>query len=314
MTPHGAKTRASVVSGPVVVLVAKRTSWSQRVERDQDPHVLDLLRRRDPTVARMEAAHQAHEACLRAVEAALSAAGASWTRVTSGQSFAEPGVDLVLSVGGDGTLLAASHQVDRAPILGVNSAPGMSVGFFCGSDAASIGTLLPRALGGDLAGVHLHRMEVSRNDVTISRRVLNDALLCHSCPAATSRYILELGDLTEEQRSSGFWIGPAAGSTAAQRSAGGDVLPLDSDELQLVVREPYRPRDVTLRLLRRLIAPGETLRVRSKMHDGVLFLDGPAERSPVVLGDVLTFRGSSEPLRLLGLSADRQRPLASALP
>ncbi|RYE87773.1 MAG: NAD(+) kinase [Myxococcales bacterium] len=306
--PHGAKTRATVVSGPVVVLVAKRTSWSQRVERDQDPHILDLLRRRDPTVARMEAAHQAHESCMKAVESALQEAGASWTRVTAGQAFSEQGVDLVLSVGGDGTLLAASHQVDRAPILGVNSAPGMSVGFFCGADALSIGALLPRAIGGDLPGVSLNRMEVSRNGAAISRRVLNDALMCHTCPAATSRYIFELGDLTEEQRSSGFWIGPAAGSTAAQRSAGGDILPLDSDELQLVVREPYLPRDGTLHLRRRLITPTETLRVRCKMHDGMLFLDGPAERSTLVLGDVLEFRRSSEPLRLLGLSADRQRP------
>ena len=39
--------------------------------------------------------------------------------------------DLVVAVGGDGTLLAASHNVVDVPILGVNSAPGHSVGFFC---------------------------------------------------------------------------------------------------------------------------------------------------------------------------------------
>jgi hypothetical protein len=34
------------------------------------------------------------------------------------------GVDLVLTIGGDGTLLEASHHVDdRIPVLGVNSDP-----------------------------------------------------------------------------------------------------------------------------------------------------------------------------------------------
>ncbi len=295
------------MSGPVVILVSKRTSWSQRVEREHDPHVLDLLRRHDPSVARMEASHLAHQACVQAVEEALARAGATVRRVDPGAEFSDEGVALIVSVGGDGTLLTASHQVSSAPILGVNSAPGTSVGFFCGADRDSADTLLPRALDGDLDGVTLHRMEVRRNGQSISRRVLNDALLCHSCPAATSRYILELDGVTEEQRSSGFWIGPAAGSTAAQRSAGGEVLPLDSEQIQLVIREPYLPRNGTLKLRRLRLDPGQVLRVRSKMHEGMLFRDGPAERTAIELGDVLEFERSSEPVRLLGINAERQR-------
>ena len=86
-----------------------------------------------------------------------------------------------------------------------------------------------------MKAVHLSRMSVIRNGAPVSTRVLNDALFCHRSPAATTRYILKLGKLVEEQKSSGFWIGPAAGSTAAQRSAGGKILPLASTDLQLVV-------------------------------------------------------------------------------
>ena len=39
--------------------------------------------------------------------------------------------DLVVTIGGDGTLLAASHAIGDTPILGINSAPDFSVGFFC---------------------------------------------------------------------------------------------------------------------------------------------------------------------------------------
>lgn len=295
------------MSRPTVVLVAKRSSWDNYVRRAQDPLVLDLLRRNDPTVARMKAAHEAHERCLRAVEDALQGCLAQVLAVDGlDQPFSAEGADLVLTVGGDGTLLSASHQISDCPVLGVNSAPGISVGFFCGADADSIATLLPLALSGKLSGVTLHRMEVLCNDRLISRRVLNEALLCNACPAATSRYILEFNEHQEEQRSSGIWVGPAAGSTAALRSAGGDVLPLDSEDLQFVVREPYLPGDVPYRWTREVFAPERSLRVRSKMYDGVLFLDGTARRTPVTLGDQVIFRRGNEPLRVLGLTADRR--------
>ena len=79
-------------------------------------------------------------------------------------------------------------------------------------------------------------MRVELNGESLHDRVLNEALFCHASPAATSRYILRVARADgaepdvladEEQKSSGLWVGPAAGSTAAQRSAGGSVLPLD---------------------------------------------------------------------------------------
>ncbi|MCS6901407.1 MAG: hypothetical protein RMJ98_17295, partial [Myxococcales bacterium] len=102
-----------------------------------------------------------------------------------------------------------------------------------------------------------------------------------------------------------------AGSTAALRSAGGEVLPLDSEDLQFVVREPYIPEEGPYRMTRRVLPPGRVLRVRSKMYDGVLFLDGTGRRYTVQLGDRIEFRQSEEPLLLLGLTADRRRASAS---
>src|SRR5205807_7719678 len=138
-----------------------------------------------------------------------------------------------------------------------------------------------KALAGKLPSAVLTRMRVTKNGRTVAKRVLNDALFCHRSPAATSRYIVELGKVVEEHKSSGFWIGPAAGSTAAQRSAGGRVLPLPSPHLQLVVREPYTPEGEKLRLVRSLVAQGKELFVRSKIRDGRLFIDGPHEMAEI---------------------------------
>ena len=109
-------------------------------------------------------------------------------------------------------------------------------------------------------------MRVDLNERLLHNRVLNEALFCHASPAATSRYMLRLlkgaaGTRAEqvvdeeEQKSSGLWVGPAAGSTAAQRSAGGAVLPLTSQKIQFVVREPYVGADARTRMTVGLVEP-----------------------------------------------------------
>jgi NAD+ kinase len=296
------------MSGPRVIVVAKRTAYRRYVEEAGDLRVRALLKSRDPSVASWLASHREHERTMEEVERALDAVGAQTLIVRRAHAaFDTSDAVLVIAVGGDGTLLAASHCVGRAPILGVNSAPSHSVGFFCAAQRKNFEQHLRRALEDRLPSLSLSRMSVSVNDALRSKRVLNEALYCHSSPAATSRYILRAGRVREEQRSSGFWIGPAAGSTAAQRSAGGRVLPLNSSLLQLVVREPYVPFGQKYKLLRMLIEPRRSVVVQSKMDDAALYLDGPHRRLSVQLGDVVSFRVSDEPLSVLGLKARSPR-------
>ncbi|HYO95181.1 MAG TPA: NAD(+)/NADH kinase [Polyangiaceae bacterium] len=289
-----------------VIVVAKRTAYSRFVEDERDPRAKSLLRRRDPSISSWIDSHREHERTLEVVKKVLDGLGvqALWVR-RAHAAFDASDAALVVAVGGDGTLLAASHNLDSTPILGVNSAPGHSVGFFCGARRQNFAQFVTRALDHKLAGVTLARMTVTLNGRLRSQRVLNDALYAHSSPAGTSRYSLQVAGVSEEQRSSGLWIGPAAGSTAAQRSAGGRVLPLSSRKLQLVVREPYIPLGKRGRLLKRVISVGERVIVQSKMDTALLWLDGPNREIPVRLGDEAEFALSNEPLRVLGLRSDR---------
>jgi NAD+ kinase len=296
------------MSAPRVVVVAKRTAYQRFVEDERDPRAKLLLRRRAPVVGSWLDAHREHSRTLDEVEKSLARSGVQMMLVRRAHAaFDASDAALVIAVGGDGTLLAASHNVSDAPILGVNSAPGHSVGFFCALERKTFRRGLAAALEGRLPSVELTRMSVLVNGRLRSNRILNDALCAHASPAATSRYIIQYRRAREEQRSSGFWIGPAAGSTAAQSSAGGRVLPLGSKKLQLVVREPYVPAGERYRLVRVLVSPSESIRVESKMDDACVFLDGPYRQVPVRLGDELTFRASDEPLRLLGLRERRRR-------
>lgn len=287
-----------------VGLVVKRTAWQLHQGR-QDGRMKRLLARRDPTVANVLPAHAEHVATVATVKAALAASRAEVVHIRAAR-FDDRELDLVVTVGGDGTMLRASHSVRRAPMLAVNSAPTYSVGFFCGASRDDAEVAIARALAGELGGAVLNRMQVRLNGRVVTARVLNDALFCHESPAATARYILEVQGIVEEQKSSGFWIGPAAGSTAAQRSAGGKVLPLTSPNLQLVVREPYQPRGNRYRLTHRILKPGAPLVVRSKSRDMRLFFDGPERVVHAALGDVVVFERSDEPLTVLGLSPRRR--------
>jgi NAD+ kinase len=302
--------RARAVSAirPKILVLAKKSALRVHLEgRDIGRHerVEELLKAKDRTVRRMRGAHAQHEATLIEVQESLAHLGCDVTLVTAAEldefRVVDPrGHDFVVTVGGDGTLLAASHGIRETPVLAINSAPDYSVGFFCAGRMGHVREVFRKALDGELPLTRLTRMQVAKNDVVVTTRVLNEALVCCASPAATTRYIIEHASVVEEQKSSGIWIGPAAGSTAAQRSAGGRVLPLSSDKLQFVVREPYTPAGKTFRLPRGLVAHGDELVLRAKMGEGRLFVDGPHEVYSMTIGDVLRFRASDEPLHLLG--------------
>lgn len=291
-----------------VIVVSKQSAYAKFVEEDRDPRVRALVRRADPSVRRWKHAHQEHVRTLETVESVLAALGMkSWILRGPHVAFDARDAALVVTVGGDGTLLAASHHVDKVPLLGVNSAPDHSIGFFCAARRSNVTKLLGQALEGKLPRVDLARMQVKMDGRVVSRHVLNEALFCHAIPAATSRYILRFGRRSEEQRSSGLWIGTAAGSTGAIRSAGGSILRLESQQLQLVVREPYQGETKPYRMEKLVVPEGGAISVQNKMNDGRLFLDGPFKQLNVRLASLLHFSVSEEPLTVLGVRAKRYR-------
>jgi NAD+ kinase len=291
------------VSAQRIIVVAKRSAYYTQVLVRQDPIYLKLLADDDPLVRGLAHAHEEHEATLERVLRIVRGMGIDHRVIDAPwEPFDVRGVSLVITVGGDGTLLVTSHQLaGDIPILGINSAPSSSVGFFCGLLPDDCEKGIPRALSGGLPSVELSRMEVRLDGRVVSKRVLNDALYCHKSPAATSRYVVEIGSDSEDHKSSGFWIGPPAGSTAAQRSAGGKILPLSSRELQFVVREPYGYTG-KLRFSRLLVPDGMNLVAHSKMPDGKLFLDGPHTAFDVGFGMRVGFRRSEESLHVVGLT------------
>ena len=293
---------------PKVLVVYKKSTYQRYVGRAQE-RLKQLIEHSDVSVEGLLHEHEIHQETLRQAKAALRDLGARAVLRYRPEPLPEEGAwDLIVTLGGDGTLLWASHLADSStPMLAINSAPDTSVGYFCAGDGHNVDEVLAAALEGSLKASRLARMRVDVGDTVISTRVLNDALYCHESPAATSRYILEYGGDQERQMSSGVWVGPAAGSTAAIRSAGGKVLPTGSQKIQFVVREPYRGVDNKYRLVKGMVPPGEDLRITSRMTKGRIFLDGTQKVYSIGIGDRIRMTLSDEPLTLLGLDRGSDR-------
>ncbi|XP_073303417.1 probable NADH kinase isoform X3 [Primulina huaijiensis] len=218
-------------------------------------------------------------------------------------------VDLVITVGGDGTLLQASHFMDdRIPVLGVNSDPTRpeeleqlneefdatrSTGYLCASTANNFEQILDEILENHYEPSELARMAISINSKLIPTSALNDVLLAHPCPATVSRFSF---------RSSGFRVSTAAGSTAAMMSAGGSAMPILSNDLQYIVREPISPvvlsPVVPSRLMHGQVKFDERLEVTWFCREGLVYIDGSHLVHPIGHGDVIKLSSMAPRLKV----------------
>lgn len=245
----------------------------------QGGRAADFAKRGDATAKRLLHAHAEHGRTVAAVRRALKRFKIAFLETSLDKLNARlkrqlAAADLVITVGGDGTLLGASHYVAGAMMLGVNSAPGDSIGHFCAVKRENFAARFKAALSLHWQPVEVARLQITLDNKPLRELALNDVLIAHACPAATTRYLLTIGALEEEQRSSGIWIATAAGSTAGISSAGGRRLPLRSQHRQYLVRELYREPGRTYQLTRGLLPPDGALSIASKMPDGRLYIDG----------------------------------------
>ncbi len=258
---------------PRVLVVYKRSSLS----------VAGKLASRLRHIARFQANHAAHGATLRVVEEVLVKNGIPYHKHVRGPHVDYAPYDLVITVGGDGTVLGAARAVTgRQVILGVNSDPSWSVGKFCYANAGTFEPFLKAFLSGQARICRLYKLKVCLNDSKTVRRMecLNDILICHANPAAMSRYMIAVGREKEEQRDSGIWISTAAGSTGAIASAGGVQMPLSSTDLQYKPRELYCGRGARYHLTGGFVARPGRIVIESMMPRGLIFVDGSHVRLP----------------------------------
>lgn len=250
-------------------------------------------------LSRLTTAHQEHYQTLNRLRDALSKAGVGFEETSRDSVKPWPKtLDAVITVGGDGTLLAATHQMAGGLIAGVRSAVS-SVGFLCVAGRDQIEDLVRALVEGRLEAVKVARLaaEVTKSSTGEQVRtepVLNDLLYANASPAATTRYKIRFGAAEEVHRSSGLWVSTAAGSTAAILAAGGARRPITDSLAQFKVRELYTLGHTEPKIAGGLFDPqSEVLEIENRCQQAILALDGQHGVQPLAYGDLIRFIGAA---------------------
>jgi NAD+ kinase len=281
----------------VLILHKKSTFQIQAIEH-RESRFIKLLQEHSEVVTRVKLAHDEHVRTLNHLESELSKRDIEFQSIARAElKVRVEDVDLMIAVGGDGTFLDASHSLEEIPLLGVNSSTSSSFGHFCLANNNNLSAVLDGIESGKIEPSTLLRLELELNGSALPELVLNEVLIAHSNPAATSRYFIGLDEAEEEQRSSGIWVGTASGSTGSLRSAGGAVMNITEPNYQYLVREPYLRPKQQFHLLRGVLSRSQTLKVTSQMRTGVIYIDGQHIDYQFGLGDELVIRASETGLK-----------------
>ena len=202
--------------------------------------------------------------------------------------------DLVLSVGGDGTLLDVARRLEgtEVPVLGVNLG---KLGFLAGFSPEEFGAYLdgasPRAWRVDRemmlrASVNGRTPRLALNDVAVSQGVMTRLIELDMWVGAEHAIAY---------RADGLVVSTPVGSTAYSLSLGGPIL---GRGLRAFVITPMAPHSLTNRAI--VIGGDETVafEVKGRVDEVALLVDGQ-ERIDLAAGDRIEIAAAPGSVRLV---------------
>jgi NAD+ kinase len=187
----------------------------------------------------------------------------SWKNVLGPKDL--EGIELVISIGGDGTALSASHFLVDKPLLAVNSEPEKSEGALTTITIDELEKKLEEIKRGNFKTERLERIEVYIDGKLQNPLALNEVFIANEKAYLMSKYKLRLkrgGEIVEEeQKSSGLIFSTGTGSTAWFKSAGGEPFSAQARHIKMLVREPFIRRINKFKILKSEIDESESAEI-----------------------------------------------------
>ncbi len=190
----------------------------------------------------------------------------SWDEDVADQDVSE--TELIVSVGGDGTLLRVTRVAAPwgIPILGVNAG---RLGFLTEIEGSDALTALPEIFQGRGWMEERTMLLVQRDGVP--HYAMNEAVISRGAPVRVVQISVRVnGEILTDFRGDGLIVATATGSTGYNLSAGGPVLP---PEAPYMIVKPVSSHPVSEAPL--LIDPSCHLHITVRTdHGAVLSIDG----------------------------------------
>ena len=211
-----------------------------------------------------------------------------------------PELDLMLTMGGDGTLLRGARLValDAVPVLGINLG---HLGFLTSAPPEELEEALERWAAGDYEldermalAIHTEDVDGRAGEAFVA---LNDAVLHKGGAARVIRLDMRAsrGDVVGTYSADGIILSTPTGSTAYSLSAGGPIV---HPSVHCIIATPICPHTLGVRPL--VLPADETLviEVLSPTEELILTIDGQ-ESARVVRGARVIVCRAPDPVRLV---------------
>lgn len=203
--------------------------------------------------------------------------------------------DLFISLGGDGTLLLASHFSQSRPVIGVNLG---DLGFLTEFSQAEMISAIEQVIGGTYSIHTRSQLEATFLLDGKERRLsaLNDVVIEKGAYPRIPTFIIMLDhEILGSYRADGIIIATSTGSTAYSLSAGGPIIAPKSN---VFVITPICPHMLTVRPI--VISDDKTIQVSVDADDGEfpLNIDGHL-RKMLAPREMVTVKKSPHPVNLV---------------
>lgn len=265
---------------PRVVVVTRPTPYEELLARHATRSQADFfLRQRGQAIEAVEALHHQVRG---AVASILASIPLDWRRNTLQRAeldrFLFEPHDIIVVVGQDGLVANVAKYLQGQPVIGINPLPGLFDGILVNHRTEEGSRLLLPVAKGEVVPLARTMVEVALDDGQ-TLRALNELFIGHRTHQS-ARYDLTFQEMVVTHSSSGVIVSTGTGATGWTRSIVLErnrpiTLPTPTEErLAFFVREAFPSRTTTTELTEGFIAHGETLKLTSRMEEGVVFGDG----------------------------------------
>ena len=176
--------------------------------------------------------------------------------------------DLVVVVGGDGTIMRTAQRVNAIPILGIKVG---ALGFLCETTPDNARDALERVIANKFYLDYKTKLKANYRGMQLPD-ALNEVLVTTTKPSKIlALAVYKDGEPIHRGRADGIIVSTTTGSTAYALSAGGPVVDPELDAMEVIFICPLTPG------LRPMMFPTSTkieVKVLSGPSTGLLVMDG----------------------------------------
>ncbi|NTU52337.1 MAG: NAD(+)/NADH kinase [Chlorobiaceae bacterium] len=203
--------------------------------------------------------------------------------------------DVFVSLGGDGTLLLASHYSQTKPVLGINVG---DLGFLTEFSPDEMYTAMNHVLSGNYSIHTRSQLEASfdSGNQPHPMTALNDVIIEKGASSRLPAFVIWLDhEVLGSYRADGIIIATSTGSTAYSMSAGGPIIAPKSN---VFVITPICPHMLTVRPI--VISDDKTVRISVDSYSGEfpLKMDGVVKKM-LHPGEVVCVKKSPQMINLV---------------